>query len=223
MATPREEATAELLYFIDQFMPGSPNREIYEKRLKAMSNREFEEFITRLETGEEVLALFTPNFSEHRIEIERNFEIARQLDYPLYQHLYLTDPQTGKVSRTSVPHLVIDLPIRRQVQMLTKKISIPENNRVVDERTGQATGESKGASMSYPEIQINAAKGLDNMVLELIKARGGQAKLFHAMNQQIEETGSVDVSALAAQLPGTVKAAETLSVYLKAMHLDNNL
>ena len=223
MTTPREEATAELLYFIDQFLPGSPNREIYEKRLKTMSNKDFEAFMTRLEQGEEVLALFAPNMSEHKIDMARNFQIADQLGYNFFQYLHLTDPDTGKTYRTEVPHIVVDLPVRRQVQMLSKKVSIPENNRVIDERTGQVTGESKGASMSYPETQINAAKGLDNMLLELIKARGGHAKLYHEMNKQIEETGHVDITALEKQLPGTVKATETLSVYLKAMHLDNNL
>ncbi len=221
--TPREKATQELLYFIDRFAPGSENRAIYEKRLNAMSNREFEAFIERLESGSETLSLFIPNLSEHKLDINRNFEIAEELGHEFYQHLYLTDPQTGQVVKTPVKHLVLMLPLRRQAQMLYKKISIPENNRAVDDRSGQPTGPSKGASISYPELQVNAAKGLDNMVLELIKYRGGDTRSFNAMNRSIMETGEASMNEIDSEGDTTVKSTQTLDVMLKAMHLNSNL
>jgi hypothetical protein len=119
--------------------------------------------------------------------------------------------------------MVIDLPLRRQAQMLYEKMSIPENNRVVDERSGQATGPSKGASLSYPELQVNAAKGLDNMILELIKFRGGDVKAYNAMNRSILDTGEASLNEIAAKEKTTVKSVQTLGVYLKAMMLDSNL
>lgn len=221
--TPRERATAELLYFIDQFVPGSANREIYEQRLGEMSDAEFEAFIGRLESGEEILALFVPNLSKHRITIERNFKIAKKLGYDFFQHLYLTDPHTGQVVKTPIKHLVIDLPLRRQAQTLYKKSSIPETNQLIDERSGQPSELAKTARVSYPELQVNSAKGLDNMILELIKFRGGDAKAFNAMNRQILESGEASLEAIAAQGPTTVKATQTLAVLLKSMHLNSNL
>lgn len=218
----RELATKELLYFIDQFAPGSPNRDIYEKRLEAMSNKQFDTFMKKLESGEEILALWIANLDKHRIDLKRNLKIAKQLDYDFWQHLTLTDPETGQVYTTKAKHMVVDLPLRRQVQMLYKKMSVPEDNKKVDERTGQPTGESKGASLSYPELQVNAAKGLDAMITELIKFRGGDVKAFNAMNRSIMQTGSVDLKSL-ENIPTKVKATETLSVMLKSMMIDNNL
>lgn len=219
----RALAERELLYFIDKFAPGSPNKEIYAKRLAQMSDVEFETFIVRLERGEETLALWIANLDEHKLSTKRNLAIAEELGYSLFQHLYLTDPHTGQITKTPVKHLVGLLPLRRQAQMLWKKMSIPENNHVVDERSGQATGGSKGSSLSYPELQVNAAKGLDQMVLELIKYRGGDEKAYNAMNRQLLETGEVSLASIAANVPSRVKATQSLSIYLKSMMLQNNL
>lgn len=219
----REAATRELLHFIDRFAPGSDNTRIYENMLAKLTDEEFEAFMVALETEEETLALFVANLGQHKLSLERNLEIADELDYELFQHLLLTDPHTGQVTKTVTKHLVVLLPLRRQVQMLWKKMSIPETNSVVDERSGQATGSSKGSRLSYPELQVNAAKGLDNMVLELIKFRGGDEKAYNAMNRQIMETGEASLESITATLPSKVKATQTLSVLLKAMHLSNNL
>jgi hypothetical protein len=218
----RTAAERELLHFIDRFAPGSPNRGIYEQRLAAMSDAEFDAFMTNLESGTETLALFIANLTEHKLSLQRNLKIAEELDYNLFQHLYLTDPHTGQVTKTVAKHLVVLLPLRRQAQMLWKKMSIPESNSVVDERSGQATGSSKGSRLSYPELQVNAAKGLDQMVLELIKFRGGDEKAYLAMNRQLLETGEASLEA-AAQMPSKVKATQSLSVMLTGMHLKNNL
>lgn len=221
--TARENATEELLYFIDRFMGEGKNREIYRKRLAALSDAEFEAFIEGLESGEEVLALFCPNTADYHVTVEQNMVVAEELGHPLYQYLYLTDPDTGQIRKTPIKHLVIDLPLRRQAQMLYKKMSIPENNHVIDERSGQATGPSKGARMSYPEIQINAGKGLDNALLEMIKIRGGDSKAYQAMVRQIHETGDASIEAIQKHQPSRVKATDTLSTYLTASMLKNNL
>lgn len=220
----RKAATETLLDYIERFTPGDTrNREIYEKRLKAMSNKDFEAFIEDLESGEETLALFVANLDEAGVSIENNFEIAKALGHEFFQPLRLTDDETGQQYTTPIPHLVIDLPLRRQAQMLAKKSSIPEHNRSVDERTDQPTDASKSGRLSYPEVQVNAAKGLDNMVIELIKYRGGDTRAHNAMNRQIMETGEASMDSITAQEPSDVKSTETLAILLKGMHLDNNL
>lgn len=223
--SPREKATAELLYFIGRFAPGSKNREIYEDRLSKMSDAQFKQFMSSLESGEEVLALFIPPMSDSNngIDLERNFDIAKELDYDLLQHVYLTDPDTGQVYRSESKHLILDLPLRRQAQMLYKKMSIAENNQAVDERSGQRASSSKGASMSYPEIQVNAGKGLNNMIIEAIKFRGGDVKAFNAMNRSILDTGEADLDEIQARGKTTVKANQTLGVFLRCMMLENTL
>lgn len=219
----RALAEQDLLYFIARFAPGSPNRELYATRLKAMSDTQFKEWTDNLAIDKETLTLYIPNLGEFKLNMDRNFEIAEELGHEFFQHLHLTDPHTGQITQTVAKHLVILVPFRRQAQMLYKKMSIPETNQQVDERSGQATGASKGSRLSYPELQVNAAKGLDESVKELIKYRGGDERAYNAMNRSILETGEASLDAIAANVPSKVKATQTLSVFLKSMHINNNL
>lgn len=219
----RKEATAELLYFIERLAPDSGNRGIYEKRLKKMTDSEFAAFMERLYTEEETLALFIANLGESSVDVEQMFDVAKEVGHEFFQRVWITDPETGQVKLTPIPHMVVHLPLRRQAQMLYKKVSIPESNRVVDERSGQATGESKGARVSYPELQVNAAKGLDNSILEMIKFRGGDERSYTAMNRSIMETGEASLESIHALEPSAVKANQTLRAYLRGMHLKANL
>ncbi|MNC31219.1 hypothetical protein D3C75_795330 [compost metagenome] len=107
--------------------------------------------------------------------------------------------------------------------MLAKKRSIPGSNHVVDERSGQASGDSKGSRLSGPEIQVNVSKGLNTAVLELVKFRGGDAEAYNQMNRQIMETGEASLTSIMAETPSIVKSNKTLSVYLSSMMLRNNL
>jgi len=218
----RKEATAELLKWVDKILPGSPNAALYKKRLEAMTDREFEAFIVRLENEEEYVSLIAPNLSSPKLSVERNLKIAEELGHKFFQRLWLTDPATGTEYLTPVPYLVVDLPIRRQQQLLVKKISIPEDNRHVDELTGQPSGPSKGSKVSFPETQVLYAQGMNRSIEELIKFRGGDIKAFQAMNRQIVETGGASMDSI-KRTPTRVKSTETLGTFLKAMHLDNNV
>lgn len=223
MANDRKAAEKEALYFIELFLPGSDNVKIYKEMFERMSDKDFGEWITRLESGEEIMALYAPNLVGPQLTIEQIFKVADELEYELFQHLILTDPQTGQVYKTPNKHMVGLVPFRRQVQMLVKKASIPDSNHIIDERTGQPTGDSKGARLSAPEIQVNASKGVNKMILEWIKFRGGDGKAYDAMNRSIIETGDASMDSIMAESNTIVKSNKTLSVYLKAMHLDNNL
>jgi hypothetical protein len=117
---------------------------------------------------------------------------------------------------------VVDLVLRRQAQLLVKKISIPEDNKSVDDFTGQPTGKSKGSKISYPETQILAALNLDNNLTELLKFRGGDVKGFDAMNNSISKTGGVSLASI-EKLGTRVKSTETLHTLLTCMHIGNTL
>ena len=118
--------------------------------------------------------------------------------------------------------MVIDLPLRRQAQLLIKKISIPEDSKTVDDYTGQPTGKSKGSKLSYPEVQVLAALNLDQSLIELMKYRGGDEKGFDAMNRSIARTGGVRMDMIESL--GTItKSTETLQTMLTCMHIAANL
>lgn len=218
----RKAAMACLLENIEKLLPGSENRKLYEQQLGALSDEDFEKFINRLDSGEEVLSLIAPNLSEPKLSLERNLALAEELGHPLFQRLWLTDAKTGRTYRTNKKYLVIDLPLRRQQQLLVKKIAIPKDNRHVDELTGQPAGDSQGSSLSFPELQVLYAQGQDRSIEELIKFRGGDVKAFQALTRFVVETGGASQDAIKT-IPTRVKSTETLSTLLKAMHLDNNL
>jgi hypothetical protein len=214
----RKAAEAALLKWIDALLPGSPNKKIYEDRLAKMSDKDFEAFIGRLESEEEVLSLIAPNLDDFKLTVANNLKVAERIGHNFFERLWLTDHITGKTYLTPVPYLVIDLPLRRQQQMLVKKISIPEDNKHVDELSGQPTGPSKGARISFPELQVLFAQNMDKSLTELIKLRGGDEKAFRAMNAKVIETGGVSVDQIASA--GTkVKSTQTLGTLLRAMHL----
>lgn len=219
----RELAEKEILYFIERILPGGENVKIYQELFARTSDIEFDDWMNRLANGEEILSIFNPNFHGTAMSLTRNVEVGEELGCSLFQHLYLTDQDTGMVRKTPAKYMVGIVPFRRQAQTLESKMSVPDNDNVVDQLTGQATGVSKGSRMSYPEIQVNLSKGLDKMLLELVKFRAGDAKSYAAMNKSIYETGSVSLDSIMANTPSTVKATESLSVILKAMHISNNL
>lgn len=219
----RKKAEKEAATFIDMFLPGTENKQLLIDAMKRMDDTQFEQWISELEAGTKYVTLYAPNLAEVTLDIRRNYQIADALGFELFQQLKLTDQSTGQVYLTPNKHLIGMLPVRRQVQMLAKKRSIPGSNHVVDERSGQASGDSKGSRMSGPEIQVNLSKGLKDAVLELVKFRGGDAEAYNQMNRQIMETGDASLSSIMAEMPTNVKSNKTLSVYLSSMMLRNNV
>lgn len=222
MAGNRKAAEAVILEYIEKMIPGSPNTQIYRDRFAAMSDQEFDTFMTQLENEEIFLTIQAPNLSEHKLSIERNLALATELGHEFFERVWMDEGNDIPPYLTNHKYLIVDLPLRRQAQLLTKKISIPKNNNTVDMMTGQPTAGSKGSKISYPELQIMAALGLDNCAVEFMKYRGGDLKGFNAMNTAISKTGGVELEAL-DKLGTKVKSTQTLTTYLTAMHLANTL
>lgn len=218
----RKAATAECLKWINELVPGGQCVKDLEVALNSLTDEEFDQYMQALDDGSEIISIAIPNLGTDKLELERLLKVAEKLDLKLFEQLWLTDAKSGVTYLTPEEYLVVDLPLRRQQQMLAKKISIPDNNRHIDEMTGQVTGDSKGASLSMPELQILRSQGLDRPVLEMIKVRGGDAKAFRAINRQLIETGTAHLDSVlnAGTRP---KSTETLSTLLKGMHVYNNL
>lgn len=219
----RKAATAELVKWLDKLLPDSENGTVYESLLNDLSDEAFEAYMTDLETGQQVVSLVAPNFAEQKLSLERNLQIADELGHKFFQRLWLTDPKTQCTYLTPIPYLVVDLFVRRQQQVLVKKISIPEDNRHVDELTGQPSGPSAGSRLSYPEVQILYSQSMDRSNEEMIKFRGGDTKARLAMDRQIIETGGASQDAIKSTAPTKVKSTQTLDTLLKSAHLDTNL
>ena len=217
---------------IEAIYPGSGYSKLYGDVLEKLTVKQFEEYIERLRNGvsetpdltkpRELLTIVVPNMSSKRLSVENNLKLAEKWGLKLFERIWITDPITGESYLTNVPYCVMDLPICRQAQTLDAKISIAKHNRQVDERTNQPTGDSKGASLSYPELQILLSSDLKKTATELMKFRGGDEAAFRIMNKQVQETGNFSQGTF-DHVDTRAKSADVVSIYLKAMHLDNEL
>ncbi len=218
----RKAATEEIVRCLELLLPGSESIKITRQRLEALSDKAFAEYMRQLRDGEQCLSLQVPNLTNPKLEIETLLRAAEKLKVPVFERIWVTDQITGETYQTPKAYPVVDLPVRRQQQMLIKKISIPEDNRHVDDLTGQPSGPSASSSISFPELQVLSSQGLDRSIEEMIKFRGGDTKAFEMMNRQAIQNGTVSQDAI-KQTPTKVRSTETLNALLKSMHLDNTL
>lgn len=222
MAKNRKAAESTILKWVHQILPDDTNQIAYKNLFAMMDDDAFDDWMQKLKRGEIRLCMISPNQSKSRITIENNLRVADEIGHNFFEKIWMDGKQGAASYLSNVPYLVVTLPLRRQAQLLVKKISIPEDNQSVDNLTGQATGKSKGSKISYPELQILRSHNLDNCITELIKYRGGDQQGFQAMNDAIAKTGEVRLESIAA-LGTQVQSTVTLSTMLTSMHLSNTL
>ncbi|QTH80282.1 putative virion-associated RNA polymerase subunit beta/beta' [Pseudomonas phage pPa_SNUABM_DT01] len=229
--TSRQKVTAFIVNAIADIIPGDRyNADLTQQRLDAMSDAEFDQYIRSLakpETEEgratqEILPFYSPNLKDPRITMENLLVVADKIGHKFFQQLWLTDPHTGRVFLTPQKYLVLDMTVRRQAQMLTKKSSIPENARHVDEMSGQVTGKSKGSKISFPELQAQLAQGLENTLIEEIKVRGGDRTAQVEFDRQLIEHGEASISDVTAG-GGVTKSTSSVAILFRGAMIDNNM
>lgn len=220
--TNRAKAQAFIIEYVGKVTPGTENSAIYAKIFETMSDKDFDNFMADLSSGKKMLAVILPNFAKNGVTIEHNLKIADELGHKFFQRLWIEGKDETPTYLTPNEYLVVDLPVRRASQLLTKKISVPKHNRVIDSLTGQPTGESKGAKISYPELQVCAAMGLENSMVELMKYRGGDARGHAALNGLISKYGTASQSTLSNYASG-VESTVTIKTFLLSAHLKSTL
>lgn len=232
MAKNRKAFIEQVRKDIEAIYPGSGYAKIYTDILEKMPAKQFEAYIERLRNGisdepdldkpRELLTIVVPPMKPNKITVENNLKLAEKWGLPLFERIWITDPITKETYLTNRPYAVIDLPVCRQAQTLDAKISTATHNRQIDDRTNQPVGDSKGASLSYPELQILLSSDLKSTAMEIMKFRGGDEKAYRIMNKQLQETGDFRQASF-DNVDTRAKSSVTASVYLKAMHLDNQL
>ena len=223
MAGNRKEAEKIIIDMVEAILPGGGNRQVYETFFSKMNDKTFDQWMEDINTGKERPFIYVPNGSKHKLSTERNFAIAKKVGHSFFEKIWVDhdDPERPKYL-TNVPYIILELPVRRQSQLLVKKISVPDNNRSIDQLTGQAAGGSRSARISYPELQFLMGMNLPNSLIELMKYRGGDQGGFNAMNRTISTDGTVSLKGISHLATG-VESTKTLSAYLTAMHLRNTL
>lgn len=215
----RKKVEDFILNFLKEVEPTLFNYNIYKELFSKMSDKDFHNYITEMKEGRRYLVLFKPAYEANGITVENNLKVAEKYGLSFFEHLIFTNFEDDTPSyKTPIKYLVIDLPVRRQSQNLVKKINIPENNKVIDELTFQPTGESKGAKISYPELQVLLGMGLEETLNELMRFRGGDKNGFNVYNRMFMRYGSANLRTLENYATG-VESSKTLKSYLLAMHI----
>ncbi len=220
--SPRKQTEEFIIKYVEKIAPGIGNKEIYQKFFSGLTNGQFADFMDKLEREEINLAIFIPNSKANVVSVENNLKLGKELGYKFFSKLYISGKKDLPDHMTPVEYLVLDLPFRRASQLISKKIKIPKNNRIIDSLSGQPTGVSKGAKISYPELLILASMGLDNSITEMINVRGGDHKAFLVYNNFIDKYGKVTLNSL-QNFKSVVKSTATLKTFMTCMHLKNNL
>lgn len=220
----RKEATDYAIKLLSKFAGKNESVKEIEGMLNNLNDKQFDAYMQSLLDGSQTIPYIAPNLGKVRLSSEKNLKIAEELGHEFFQRLWMTDPATGEVYLTPKKYLVIDLPLRRLQQHLTKKIKIPKDNQHIDEMTGQptASGPSSGSKVSFPELQVLYSQDLNSVIRELFKFRGGDQEAHRALNKDALQSGMPSMDAV-DDGETRVRATEVLSILFKSAHLDNNL
>lgn len=214
----RKQAESFILTYIDKIAAGGQNRKLYEDLFASMSDKEFDIFMQNLRDKKTTLSIIVPHDNSVKVEMDNNFKIAKELGYNFFQRLRVTDPETKETYLTPNKYLVYRLPVKRTSQLLTKGISVPKDNKSIDMLTGQVAGDSRSSKITMPEIQMLIGMGMEEVLIELLKYRGGDMGARNAMINILYKQGRVDSKTLAEYSTGVV-STRTLKTYFLGAHI----
>jgi len=215
----RKATEKYILKMVEKLLPGSRNTDLYRNKFKKMSDKEFAQWMDDLESGKVKLTVQVPPFSKSKLKISRNLAIAKELGISFHKKVRFVSRDGEEDYTTPIEFLTLRLPVRRTAQSVIKNISAPTDMKTVDKLSGRPTGASKGAAISYPELQLLP---LNQTLVEFIKYRGGDSGAYQALMNDLLSTGKA--SAEHAEMFSTgVASKRVLKSYLAAAHIDNNL
>lgn len=204
----------------DTMEPSGLNSKRYRQIIGQMNDKEFDQFMNYMKEGKWQLHLIAPNMIVN-LQNEDLLKACDLIGLDLFQRVWMYDRATGRKYLTDNKYMFVKLPIRRQQQFLDEKISVPDNDRTIDGLTGQVTGDSRSCSITNPEIQILAARGLDKTMQELVNIRGGNIHGYSEFRRMLEENGEADLDMIDPN--SRTRASVVGSKLLQSMMLDTNL
>lgn len=221
---PKRKAVEDfIIKYIGKIVTGDQNVNLYREMFKRMNDKDFDQFMMDLRDGKKHLTIIIPNgMKEIKTDLQNNMKIAKELGFEFYQRLQITGSKTMPDYITPNKYLVVKLPVKRASQLLSKKISIPKDNKSRDLLTGQVTGASRAAKLTNPEVQILLGLGLESSIKELMKFRGGDLGAGTALNNDLMRYGRGS-QANSANMSTGVVSTKTLKQFFQAMHIRSTL
>lgn len=212
-----------IIDYISKLVTGPENVNLYKHLFNSMDNKEFHSFMEDLRDEKKFLSIIIPNGNNKiKVDVQNNMKLAKELGFEFFQKLHVTNDPALPDHLTPNEYMIIKLPVRRAAQLVSKKISIPTDNKSVDMFTGQVTGKSKGAMLTNPELQILLGLGLKDSIKELMKMRGGDTGEASAMNNMIFAQGQVSQRVAEGQ-SSEVTSKKTLKSYFNGMGIRSTL
>jgi hypothetical protein len=213
----RAQADAFILDVVRRMPDGEKNYQLYKEVLPTIDQAAMTKIVEKIEAGLWYWPIFVFNMDEAKIDVDKVMAVGESIGVTWFQPLVLTDHVTGQVYETPVKYLVLDTPVRRQIQHLISKISTGEGH-AVDHLGGQATGDAKASSVSLPELTQLDGRGFQASPIEFIKVRGGDEAAYKAMEQAVAQTGGFSLGPI-MEMGTKPKAVQTLRSLLLGMHL----
>jgi len=223
MAKKRKQTEEFILKYIKKLTGTDFNVNLYKELFKSMSDKEFDEFMTRLKNGDFILQAIIPHDEgATKVTLKNNLNVGKELGVEFFQHLLIGPTDTEPRRKTKYKSLVHLAPMRRMKQTVAKGLSVSENDKVRDALTGQVSGPSKSAMISYPELQLLITMDMDKSIKELVKYRGGDEGAMMATKQALLKYGRVNENFIEDYSTG-VTSTKTLKSYFNGMHFKINL
>ncbi len=221
--TPQNRKKAEdfVLSLLHEMAENNPNIPMYRDLFKSMDDDEFERFVERMENGD-CLAFVDPNGAGIPVTTENNLRVGKLIGVEFFEKLVLTNQDIGVTFISNDEYMILEVPVRRAAQALEKKVSIPKDDQHTDQLTDQATGPSKGSTLTAPELQLQYAQNWDYTTEELFKIRGGDPKAYRLYKDQAVKDGRVSINTI-RQYNTINTSVEVYSTFLTMAHIGNNL
>ena len=211
-----------IINFVESILPGGGNKEMYTSLFERMSDKEFKEYMEVIKKRG-YLDIVVPNLSKVKLNTARNIAIGKKYGHEFFERVWIKHSDPNKPSYLSnEKYMIVHFQVKRQSQHSIKGISTSEDNKRLDQLTGQPTGDSRAAKVSYPEAQLINGMNLPVSLVELEKMRGGDIGMFNAMKSSLSTTGKVSMAAIADRATG-VESTRNLNIFLTCAHLKNNL
>ena len=218
----RKQVEDFILKYIKRIVTGKENVELYELMFKSMSDKEFHKLMEDLRDKKATLSVIIPNGSNIKVDIKNNFKLGKELGYDFFQRIKVEATEDIPAYITPNKYMILKLPIKRAAQLLSKKISIPEDNTKIDTLTGQVTNSSKGSKLTNPELQVLLGLGLKKSLVELMKHRGGDLGSNNALNNILFSYGTATQDEV-DKYSTKVESTKTLKAIFQAMHIKSTL
>ncbi len=192
------------------------NIELFTRKIDSMSDKELDEFIDKLEAREFVMPVTIPNGS-NAMDYENNLALIEKHKIGFHKRVKIW--RDGVATMSPIPRLIMEVPLKKPIQLLEKKRSIPIDQSNKNILTQQVTGSSKSMSITSPEIPLMAANGQVLSIKEGIKYRGGDVNAEIVLEKLADMGMDIDQNVLERYSSGP-EVNNTVKQILLSMHLD---